>query len=165
LAKNVTHSQKDPNDGQIVIKSSESLFVEGIYNKLEKKWIEFTICEFMGITKTRLVTLMEKEMTNLEGDQKPIPLLEQLETVLEKYRKIYNIKKVYGGYFLCQQLDITKYDITPLFSKEIEWQDFVEKMFLGKKEDEIKLDWTCSSHCLALTICSLVLSTEYLLLD
>ena len=165
LAKNVTHSQKEPKPGQIVINSSESLFVEGTYDRLEKKWIEFTICEFMGITKTRLVTLMEKEMTNLEGDEKPIPLLEQLETVLEKYRKIYNIKTVYGGFFACQQLDITKYNIIPLFSQEMEWQDFVEKMFLGKKEEEIKLDWTCSSHCLALTICSLVTSTEYLLLD
>lgn len=167
LAKNVTHFQKNPNENQIIIKASDSLFVEGIYNTLEKKWDEFTIGEFIGITKTRLVTLVERCSTNLESQEvpEPVPLLDQLRQTLEKYKKVYHVRTIYGGHFLCQHLDYYNYDITPLFSPKQDWNDFVEKTFLGKELESIKLDWTCSSHCLALTICSLVTSSEYLLVE
>jgi len=134
---------------------------------LEKKWDEFTIGEFIGITKTRLVTLVERCSTNLESQEvpEPVPLLDQLRQTLEKYKKVYHVKTIYGGHFLCQHLDYYNYDITPLFSPKQDWNDFVEKTFLGKELESIKLDWTCSSHCLALTICSLVTSSEYLLVE
>jgi hypothetical protein len=167
LAKNVRHDQKEPHKNQKVIRASESLFVEGVYDVMQKKWIEFTIGEFIGITKTRLITIMERSSTQLEsqGENTPVPLLQQLKETLEKYKKIYNIKSIYGGHFLCQHLDVEEFEIVPLFPREHNWHDFVGKMFLGKEEECIQLDWSCSAHCLSLTICSLVNCLEYLLLD
>jgi AAA domain len=164
LAKNIVHSQKTPNVGQVAIPVHETLFVDGFYDVLQQKYTEFTICEFTSITKTKLTTLVEKVATNLESQTEAVPLLQQLQEAIEKYRKIYDIKTVYGGFFLGQHFDLPSLEITPLFAKETIWSDFVEAN-LGTDQDKIKLDFTSSAHCLAIQITSLVTSTKYLLLE
>jgi uncharacterized protein YhbP (UPF0306 family) len=164
LAKNIVHSQKKPNPGQIAIPVHKTLFVEGFYDVLQQKFTEFTLCEFSIITKTKLTTLVEKIATNLESQTEAVPLLQQLQDSIEKYKKIYDIKVIYGGFFISKHFELAKFDIKPLFGSNIIWQEFVEST-LGTESDSIKLDFTSSAHCLAIQITSLVTSDKYLLLE
>jgi hypothetical protein len=164
LAKNIVHNQKKPNYGQIVIPVHKTLFVEGYYDVLQQKFTEFTLCEFTSITKTKLSTLIEKTATNLESQSEAVPLIQQLQDSIEKYKKIYGISTVYGGYFVTKHLDITSMAIVPLLAPNIVWSEFVE-LTLGTDTDSIKLDFTSSAHCLAVQITSLVTSEKYKLLE
>jgi len=164
LAKNIVHSQKKPNPGQIAIPVHKTLFVEGFYDVLQQKFTEFTLCEFSSITKTKLTTLVEKSATNLESQTEAVPLIQQLVDSIDKYKKIYDIKIIYGGFFISKHFELAKFDIKPLFGSNIIWQEFVEST-LGTESDSIKLDFTSSAHCLAIQITSLVTSDKYLLLE
>jgi hypothetical protein len=164
LAKNIVHSQKKPNAGQTAIPVHKTLFVEGFYDALQQKFTEFTLCEFTSITKTKLTTYVEKIATNLESQTEAVPLIQQLLESIDKYKKIYGITTVYGGYFVTKHLELTSMAIDPLFAPNIVWQDFVEST-LGKEAETSKLNFTSSAHCLAVEISSLVTCDRYFLFE
>lgn len=144
LSKNIIFSNKD--DPSIkYINVQETLIIDGRFDELKKKWIEFSICEFTSITKTRLTILIDSEDKNIENE---------LKEFIEKYQKIYKIKNIYACPEICKYNLIEKYNMIPIINEP--WQDYKNKILSYKNNDEIKLDWDRSYNTLALIVCSLI---------
>jgi hypothetical protein len=88
----------------------ESIFIDGILNILENKWVEFSICEFESITKTRMTVLSEKTNENT--------LLNDFYNTIQKYKTKFNIKYIYC--FRKLNLDLQMIQILDLACKKYE---------------------------------------------
>jgi hypothetical protein len=108
--------------------------------------------------------LVEKTATNLESQTEAVPLMQQLQESIDKYKNIYGINTIYGGYFISKHLELKSFSIIPLFSSNTVWSDFIQAT-LKTEPESIKLDFTSSAHCLAVQVTSLVTSDKYLLLE
>jgi len=144
LSKNIIFSNK--NDKTIkYINVQETLIIDGRFDELKKKWVEFSICEFTSITKTRLTILIDSEEKNIENE---------LKEFIEKYQKIYKIKNIYACPEIYKYDLIKKYNMIPIINES--WENYKNKILSYKNNDLIKLDWDRSYNTLALIVCSLI---------
>jgi len=145
LAKNVDYKCDNIHES---IPVHESIIMDGRYDHVNKKWIEFSVCEFSSATKTRLTILMnDSENSTIEND---------LHNLIQKYINIYKIKYIYGCPELCKNQEIkNKYNIIPIINQEF---SVYQKNILKDEPDSLennKLDFERSYNTLAFIICSL----------
>lgn len=149
LAKNIHVHRNIENPLLPCISISKNIFIDGRYDELTQKWIEFSICEFVSMTKTRMTIISTND---------------EIISILTKYRDVYKMNCFYISPFLNikHMPDEFEYKFFPIFSDNFdgeEW-DFYAKKFI--KDTKCKLDWSRSYQTLAFIICSIIQSSSLL---
>lgn len=179
LAKNVRPPcpTSSPSTSSLpILDTSKILLMDGRYCPLLKKWTEVSLCEFMSVTRTRLTILTERDpsLDHIVGEEEekakskpPLAIMEQLESILEKYKKVYGIITIMAGPEMIKRFTPTenkKWGIQPFLRKEQTWDGFLSPLLQGKNTEEIKIDFEHSYNSLAMMVCSLVMKEEYRLI-
>jgi len=198
LAKNIHHAMRLWMPGQTTLKASKTILVEGRRDPFTGEWCEFCVCEFISITKTRFILLQDRAPPSVSGHSRgletqtqsqeaspspspspppsppttspPVPLIDQLRQLLEKFRTIYEVDCVYGLPTLMERVHTLKLSSTikPLMPEcpSSSWDDLLDVIVPERAESQtMVLNGVSSADTMAVAVCSLVHSTEYFLTD